>query len=444
MISRFAKSPLQNCLLLSAILLSILFQFPQPDLDLNYYTLLASDYASSNKKNTDAGAPLHGVKIVITGATSGIGLSLTKMLHNLGGTIIVIGRNTSKLAKLESMLDYGIIDTDADGSTDNTNNNNNKGSKRLHKRIIPILAEFTDMESVSTAADTIRSKFKTIDILINNAGMIYPTSIYPNYFGDDIETSTPQGYDRVFTVNYLAHFLLTEKLLPSLKRSKMRSGARIIQVSSSGHFMVNGEDLGPTTTATIDNDTASSSPLASQPAASYSQAIEAYMNSKLAQIYHMRSLNARESESLDGSNRDTNSKHTTPTVKAVSICPSWVATNIIGPEFKVRPLMDMLAFSPDGFGIASILFAMFHPYAGLEGSDYVDNTNKRWFFIHLPRYVPEGVMDRLQNVGFLVLGLTQKFASGVNFGKSSQDSYDVVKRDALFEWSKVAVEPWLK
>jgi len=345
------------------------------------------------------------------------------VLHNLGGTIIVIGRNSSKLDKLESMLDYGITDTDdADGSS-----NNRKSRKRLHKRIIPILADFTDLNSVSTAADTIKSKFKTIDLLINNAGMTYPTNFYPNYYGDDMETSTPQGYDRVFTVNYLSHFLLTEKLLPSLQRSKKSGGARIVQIASSMHYMVNGEDLLPT----IDTDMP---PLASMPAASYSQALTSYGNSKLAQICHMRSLNANEREKSESS------------VKVVSLCPSFVATNIIGAEHNFHSLLDVFAFSSDGYGLTSILHALFHPDAGMdESSDYVNNINMGMLGIYLLHYIPDYVLNRLHNVGMLVmLGLQKFVAQGGQFVDSSQDSYDVGKRDALYEWSKVAVAPWLK
>jgi len=215
MLKNIARSPLQKALLAITVVVSIILQYPQPQLDLSYYTSLASDYTGSTSNAAEQNAPLDGLHIVITGATSGLGLSLTKKLYNLGGTIIAVGRSQSKLAKLVEDL-----------------NENNKYQKR--KRIIPVLADFQDLDSVSLAANEIKSKFKKIDYLVNNAGMMYQT------FG--IERSTPQGYDEVFGVNYLSHFLLTDKLLPSLKRSKLVNGSRIIQIASSMHLMVNGDE----------------------------------------------------------------------------------------------------------------------------------------------------------------------------------------------------------
>ena len=86
------------------------------------------------------------------------------------------------------------------------------------------------MDSVSAACDKIRSKYKSIDYLINDAGLTNaPYRKIP----------TPQGFDIVFGVNYLSHFLLTEKLIPSLKRSKLANGSRIVRIASSAHVFVN-------------------------------------------------------------------------------------------------------------------------------------------------------------------------------------------------------------
>jgi NAD(P)-dependent dehydrogenase (short-subunit alcohol dehydrogenase family) len=49
-----------------------------------------------------------------------------------------------------------------------------------------------------------------------------------------------QGYDLAFATNYLGHFLLTDLLLPTLKRTKQ---AKILQVSSNSQFMVTGKEL---------------------------------------------------------------------------------------------------------------------------------------------------------------------------------------------------------
>ena len=65
---------------------------------------------------------------------------------------------------------------------------------------------------------------KKVDILINNAGMFASR-----------RTLTEDGQESVFQVNHLGHFLLTNLLLDKLKAAK---AARIINVSSTGHWAV--------------------------------------------------------------------------------------------------------------------------------------------------------------------------------------------------------------
>jgi len=245
--------------------------------------------------------------------------------------------------------------------------------------------------------------------------------------------STPQGYDEVFGVNYLSHFLLTEKLLPSLKRSKLVNGSRIIQIASSMHLMVNGDDLVPSMSSS------SVAPYASQPSSSSLHSMRSYGNSKLAQIYHARSL-TRELEA-DKDNKGA-------PVQVVSVCPSWVATPIKGASFK--NVLDIFAFQSDGFGVAPILFAMFHRDVGASG-DYVTScsvldgkvlacTEVAASLVSIPFY--REIFLSIASMVFLGLGL-QKIFANVGFRATSIDAYDVTKQDALYKWSKVAIEPWM-
>ena len=84
-----AKSNVQKLLLIVTVAISFILQYPQPEVDNEYFSSLASAYTSSRTGDP----PLEGVNIVITGATSGIGLSLTKKMYSLGGNIIVLGRS---------------------------------------------------------------------------------------------------------------------------------------------------------------------------------------------------------------------------------------------------------------------------------------------------------------------------------------------------------------
>lgn len=162
-----AQTPFQRLLVFLTVIISIALQYPQPKFDVQFYNDLASNYTTKNGVHPSNNHPLKDVTIVVTGATSGLGLGLTKHLHKLGGTIVAVGRSQSKLTKLCEELD------------------DNK-----QKRVIPIVGDFSDLDSVASAASKIESKVKRIDFLVNNAGM----------YSHDIrsESSTPQGYDVVF------------------------------------------------------------------------------------------------------------------------------------------------------------------------------------------------------------------------------------------------------
>ena len=162
-----AQSPIQVILICITILLSLLLQHPSPNLDRPYYHALAANVTQTPETNP---TPLHGVSIVITGATSGLGLGLAKYLHGLGGTIVAVGRSSTKLQQLQSDLEKG----------------------PSGNRVIPIVADLSDLESVSNAGKVIRSKVKRIDFLVNNAGMVHSAEYQV----------TAQGYESVFGGKY--------------------------------------------------------------------------------------------------------------------------------------------------------------------------------------------------------------------------------------------------
>ena len=156
--------------------------------------------------------PLEGTTILITGASDGLGLSLTRALSKLGGTVLALGRSPAKLERLRQEI----------------------------PTVQTLEVDLTNLEAVSRLADQIlnSSTIDRIDILINNAGMHAAF----NLFGTDSNVGEDPAYDRVFVVNYLSHFLLTEKLAPLLSASPRPV---VVQTSSSFHWAVDGSDLVP-------------------------------------------------------------------------------------------------------------------------------------------------------------------------------------------------------
>jgi retinol dehydrogenase-12 len=82
--------------------------------------------------------------------------------------------------------------------------------------------DLSDLISVRLFSDLIHKKFKKLDLLINNAGIM----MSPNW-------RTRQGFEMQFGTNHLGHFLLTNLLLDLLKNAK---ASRIINVSSRAHY----------------------------------------------------------------------------------------------------------------------------------------------------------------------------------------------------------------
>ena len=154
----------------------------------------ANDRAA--QRRTDA--RLDGKRCVITGCTSGVGWEAARRLAGYGATLLMINRNREKseVACAALRMEFG-VDCDY------------------------ILADFADLSQVRDAAGAVLASWDHIDLLINNVGM-HSTK----------RTRTPGGLETVFCVNHLASFLLTWKLLDTMRSS---APARIIQVNSQGH-----------------------------------------------------------------------------------------------------------------------------------------------------------------------------------------------------------------
>lgn len=135
--------------------------------------------------------------ILITGSTDGLGKGVALKLAKEGHHLYLHGRNNDKL----NMVIEELVDA--------TKNQNIKG----------FVADFSDLQAVERMAERVRMEVPEIDVLINNAG-IYSTK----------DTFTDRGLDQRFAVNYLAPYILTNRLLSTIKNS---SNPRIINLSSA-------------------------------------------------------------------------------------------------------------------------------------------------------------------------------------------------------------------
>jgi len=145
--------------------------------------------------------------VLITGSTDGIGKLAAIKLAKDGHEIYLHGRNAEKLTTVIEEI------------KGQTNNENIKGFN----------ADFSDMEAIKVMAGQIIKEVPKLDILINNAG-VYKSCVAQNKAGIDMR----------FAVNYLAPFLLTNLLLPLLKKE---TNSRIINLSSAAQAPVSSEVL---------------------------------------------------------------------------------------------------------------------------------------------------------------------------------------------------------
>ncbi|KAI1323403.1 putative short-chain dehydrogenase [Xylariaceae sp. FL0255] len=147
---------------------------------------------------------LPGKVMLITGTTSGIGIDTVRALHLTGADIYMQARN---LAKAEQ--------TRSDILTTTTG----KGKLEI------LLMDLTSLESVRQGVAQLLTKTKTLNILINNAGV-----------RNTPEGRTVDGFETQFAVNHLAHFLLFELLRPTLLASSTPTfHSRVVNVTSGSH-----------------------------------------------------------------------------------------------------------------------------------------------------------------------------------------------------------------
>ena len=143
--------------------------------------------------------------ILVTGATDGIGLETAKMLVSMGHTVLLHGRNRSKLASVENE----ITDPAASG--------------RCESYVVD-LSRLADVDKFGRA---VAERHRKLDVLINNAGVFVTPEII-----------TADGLDVRFAVNTVAPYLLTKRLLPI-----MNAKGRVVNLSSAAQASVDPDAL---------------------------------------------------------------------------------------------------------------------------------------------------------------------------------------------------------
>jgi retinol dehydrogenase-12 len=142
---------------------------------------------------------------LVTGANTGIGKATAEELARRGGRVYVTARSAEK-------GEAAVASIKAAAGSDSV-------------WFLPL--DLADLESVRSCAEGFLARGEPLHVLLNNAGVGGARGL------------TKQGFELMFGVNHLGHFLLTQLLLDRLTSS---APARVVTVASDAHYQARGID----------------------------------------------------------------------------------------------------------------------------------------------------------------------------------------------------------
>lgn len=137
---------------------------------------------------------LAGARVLVTGASSGLGIATTEGLAALGAEVVLVVRDTDKAARVVRQV---------------------QGRNPL-ARLDVLRCDVADLDDVRRFAATVD---RSVDVLVHNAGAMPPE-----------RTESPQGHEQTMALHVLGPVLMTDLLAPRLR------GGRVVLVSSGGMY----------------------------------------------------------------------------------------------------------------------------------------------------------------------------------------------------------------
>ncbi len=248
-----------------------------------------------------------GRLVLVTGASSGLGLETCRALVARGATVLMACRSRSRGEEARQAL---LADVQG-GALD----------------LLDL--DLADLASVRQAAARVTDSYGRLDLLINNAGVMAPP-----------RTLSRDGFELQFATNHLGHFVLTLLLLPLLRQAP---AARVVHVTSGAQYFgrIGFEDL--------------------QGERRYDR-WAAYSQSKLANV--MTAMELQERLRAEGSGVLSLAAH--PGLARTNLQPASLALNGSRLEAFAYRLMDPL-FQSASMGALPQLFAATAPEAMAAG-----------------------------------------------------------------------------
>jgi len=155
--------------------------------------------ATSTTDEVLSGINLQGKRILVTGVSAGLGVETARSLAAHGAHVVGTARDLTK----------------AEAATTQVRKDAAKGGGRLEL----VELDLANLKSVRSCADGLLAKDEPFDVVIANAGVMATPLGH-----------TVDGFETQFGTNHLGHFVLVNRIAPLL-----RTGSRLINLSSSGH-----------------------------------------------------------------------------------------------------------------------------------------------------------------------------------------------------------------
>ena len=142
---------------------------------------------------------LDGRHVVITGATSGIGLAAAREMAGLGAAVSIVGRDVSRTETTAAEI-----------------------GRESGAEVDAHIADLSLLSDARRVADEIAGGGRAVDVLVHNAGALSPQYL-----------CTEEGFEATYASQVLSQHVLTSRLLPALSRG---ASPRVIVVSSGGMY----------------------------------------------------------------------------------------------------------------------------------------------------------------------------------------------------------------
>lgn len=248
---------------------------------------------------------LNGKVFIITGANSGLGYESSLALAEKGATVIMACRNLERAQRSLDAIKQAVP------------------SAKLELMKL----DLASLKSIRDFAETFKSKYHRLDVLINNGGPIIA-----------VHNVTEDGFESHFGINHLGHFALTGLLLDVLLNTQF---SRIVTVSSRMHMdgKIEWDDL--------------------MSERSYNR-MAAYRQSKLANILFALELNRR----LEAKGRSTMSVAVHPGLARTS----WADNNLSGFMKIIGKIMSIASYQSASMAALPLLYAGTDP--GVKSGGY--------------------------------------------------------------------------